>query len=56
MARSPVIAPLTTPTAALRIQLNSANKNAFGLSEERCFADFVFCNVIFHLAVVNFLG
>ena len=42
--------------AALRIQLNAANKKTFGLSEERAFADFVFCNVIFHLAVVNFLG
>jgi len=40
--------------ASLRLQLNPNNK--LNVSSERAFADFVFCNVVFHLAVFNFLG
>eukprot|EP01115_Flamella_aegyptia_P003762 TRINITY_DN1699_c0_g1_i1.p1 TRINITY_DN1699_c0_g1~~TRINITY_DN1699_c0_g1_i1.p1 ORF type:complete len:110 (+),score=11.95 TRINITY_DN1699_c0_g1_i1:24-353(+) len=41
--------------ASLRMQVNPKNKFE-GISEERAFADFIFCNVIFHLAVINFMG
>merc|ERR1711862_926346 len=40
--------------ASLRLQLNPGN--SFRVSEERAFADFIFCNFVFHLAVFNFMG
>lgn len=39
----------------LRVQTINAN-NEFAISEERAFADFLFCQVILHLVVMNFLG
>merc|ERR1711907_449903 len=39
--------------ASLRIQLNPDNNSKS--TPERAFADFIFCNVVFHLAVMNFL-
>jgi oligosaccharyltransferase complex subunit epsilon len=39
---------------ALRMQVNP--KNHFAISLERAFADFLFCHVILHLVVMNFLG
>jgi len=42
-------------TASLRMQVDPKNKFA-GISPERAFADFIFCNVILHLIVMNFMG
>ncbi len=42
-------------TASLRMQLNPNNKFT-GISEERAFADFLLCNFIMFLVVVNFMG
>ena len=38
----------------LRIQVTPSNN--YAISVERAYADFVLCNVILHLVVVNFLG
>ena len=43
--------------ANLRIQSNPDNAKDFpAVSRERAFADFVFCSLILHLIVVNFMG
>ncbi|KYQ89072.1 dolichyl-diphosphooligosaccharide-protein glycotransferase [Tieghemostelium lacteum] len=42
-------------TVCLRIQVNPAN-NFKNISFERSFADYLFCNLILHLVVFNFLG
>eukprot|EP01087_Luapelamoeba_hula_P000265 TRINITY_DN10177_c0_g1_i1.p2 TRINITY_DN10177_c0_g1~~TRINITY_DN10177_c0_g1_i1.p2 ORF type:complete len:110 (+),score=20.12 TRINITY_DN10177_c0_g1_i1:66-395(+) len=42
-------------TVSLRMQVNPENKT-IDISPERAFADYIFCNVILHLFVVNFLG
>eukprot|EP00300_Choanocystis_sp_HF-7_P031524 c40945_g1_i1.p3 GENE.c40945_g1_i1~~c40945_g1_i1.p3 ORF type:complete len:109 (-),score=20.27 c40945_g1_i1:44-370(-) len=41
-------------TICLRVQVNPAN--GLKISAERAFADYVFCNIVLHLVVVNFLG
>lgn len=44
-------------TVCLRMQVNPANQGKFGsITPERAYADFVICNIILHLVVVNFLG
>ena len=51
--------PYTNHPAAvsLRIQVNPENKAQFAhISPERAFADFLFCHVILHLVVFNFIG
>ncbi|KAL2900863.1 Dolichyl-diphosphooligosaccharide--protein glycosyltransferase subunit DAD1 [Bienertia sinuspersici] len=40
----------------LRIQVNKENKEFKDLSPERAFADFVLCNLVLHLVIMNFLG
>ncbi|KAI4372376.1 hypothetical protein MLD38_010617 [Melastoma candidum] len=40
----------------LRIQLNKENKEFKDLAPERAFADFVLCNLVLHLVIINFLG
>ncbi|KAK6930457.1 DAD/Ost2 [Dillenia turbinata] len=40
----------------LRIQVNKENKEFKDLPPERAFADFVFCNLVLHLVIMNFLG
>jgi len=40
----------------LRMQVNKENKEFKDLSPERAFADFVLCNVVLHLVIMNFLG
>ncbi|XP_058721441.1 dolichyl-diphosphooligosaccharide--protein glycosyltransferase subunit DAD1-like [Vicia villosa] len=40
----------------LRIQVNKENKEFKDFAPERAFADFVFCNVVLHLVIMNFLG
>ncbi|KAL2483550.1 Dolichyl-diphosphooligosaccharide--protein glycosyltransferase subunit DAD1 [Forsythia ovata] len=40
----------------LRIQVNKENKEFKDLPPERAFADFVLCNVVLHLVIMNFLG
>ncbi|KAL6550481.1 Dolichyl-diphosphooligosaccharide-protein glycosyltransferase subunit dad1 [Orobanche minor] len=40
----------------LRIQVNKENKEFKDLPRERAFADFVFCNLVLHLVIMNFLG
>ncbi|PNY16977.1 defender against cell death [Trifolium pratense] len=40
----------------LRIQVNKENKEFKDLAPERAFADFVLCNVVLHLVIINFLG
>ncbi|KAM1861922.1 hypothetical protein TB2_002312 [Malus domestica] len=40
----------------LRIQVNKENKEFKDLAPERAFADFVLCNVVLHLVIMNFLG
>ncbi|KAK9150311.1 hypothetical protein Syun_008620 [Stephania yunnanensis] len=40
----------------LRIQVNKDNKEFKDLPPERAFADFVLCNVVLHLVIMNFLG
>lgn len=43
--------------ANLRIQLNADNAKEFeGIGRERAFADYVFCSVLLHCLVVNFMG
>ncbi|CAG8560465.1 6008_t:CDS:2 [Acaulospora morrowiae] len=43
--------------ANLRIQTNPENSGEFkGVSPERAFADFAFCNILLHFFVVNFIG
>eukprot|EP00053_Salpingoeca_punica_P021411 m.212969 g.212969 ORF g.212969 m.212969 type:complete len:114 (+) comp22283_c0_seq1:118-459(+) len=43
--------------ACLRLQCNPENKAHFeGISQERAFADFLFCHLILHLVVLNFIG
>eukprot|EP01133_Synstelium_polycarpum_P007378 gene7378-8597_t len=42
-------------TVCLRIQVNPAN-HFRNISFERAFADYLFCNLILHLVVFNFLG
>ncbi|XP_057768661.1 dolichyl-diphosphooligosaccharide--protein glycosyltransferase subunit DAD1 [Salvia miltiorrhiza] len=41
---------------SLRIQVNKDNKEFKDLPPERAFADFVLCNLVLHLVIVNFLG
>ena len=38
----------------LRIQVHPENK--YAITVERAYADFVLCNVVLHLVVVNFMG
>ncbi|KAF4383792.1 hypothetical protein CsatB_003622 [Cannabis sativa] len=40
----------------LRIQVNKENKEFKDLPAERAFADFVLCNLVLHLVIMNFLG
>ncbi|KAL8208384.1 hypothetical protein R6Q57_007796 [Mikania cordata] len=40
----------------LRIQVNKENKEFSDLPPERAFADFVLCNLVLHLVIMNFLG
>ncbi|KAL6552029.1 Dolichyl-diphosphooligosaccharide-protein glycosyltransferase subunit dad1 [Orobanche gracilis] len=40
----------------LRIQVNKENKEFKDLPPERAFADFIFCNLVLHLVIMNFLG
>ncbi|KAD4178481.1 hypothetical protein E3N88_27072 [Mikania micrantha] len=40
----------------LRIQVNKENKEFKDLPPERAFADFVLCNLVLHLVIMNFLG
>ncbi|EXC25885.1 Defender against cell death 1 [Morus notabilis] len=40
----------------LRIQVNKENKEFKDLPPERAFADFVLCNLVLHLVIINFLG
>ncbi|KAG2676729.1 hypothetical protein I3760_12G065800 [Carya illinoinensis] len=40
----------------LRIQVNRENKEFKDLPPERAFADFVLCNLVLHLVIMNFLG
>ncbi|EOA28159.1 hypothetical protein CARUB_v10024348mg [Capsella rubella] len=40
----------------LRIQVNKENKEFKDLAPERAFADFVLCNIVLHLIIINFLG
>nr|Q9ZRA3.1 RecName: Full=Dolichyl-diphosphooligosaccharide--protein glycosyltransferase subunit DAD1; Short=Oligosaccharyl transferase subunit DAD1; AltName: Full=Defender against cell death 1; Short=DAD-1; AltName: Full=Peadad [Pisum sativum]AAC77357.1 defender against death homolog Peadad [Pisum sativum] len=40
----------------LRIQVNKENKEFKDLGPERAFADFVLCNLVLHLVIMNFLG
>ncbi|KAK8497138.1 hypothetical protein V6N12_046724 [Hibiscus sabdariffa] len=40
----------------LRIQVNKENKEFKDLPPERAFADFVLCNLVLHLVMINFLG
>uniref|UniRef100_A0A6N2KSY4 Dolichyl-diphosphooligosaccharide--protein glycosyltransferase subunit DAD1 n=2 Tax=Salix TaxID=40685 RepID=A0A6N2KSY4_SALVM len=40
----------------LRIQVNKENKEFKDLPSERAFADFVLCNLVLHLVIMNFLG
>ncbi|XP_038973868.1 dolichyl-diphosphooligosaccharide--protein glycosyltransferase subunit DAD1-like isoform X2 [Phoenix dactylifera] len=40
----------------LRIQVNKENKEFKDLPPERAYADFVLCNLVLHLVVMNFLG
>ncbi|KAL6556100.1 Dolichyl-diphosphooligosaccharide-protein glycosyltransferase subunit dad1 [Orobanche gracilis] len=42
--------------ACLRIQVNNDNKEFKDLPPERAFADFVLCNLVLHLVIMNFLG
>ncbi|KAL0287091.1 UNVERIFIED_CONTAM: Dolichyl-diphosphooligosaccharide--protein glycosyltransferase subunit DAD1 [Sesamum calycinum] len=41
---------------SLRIQVNKENKEFKDLPPERAFADFVLCNLVLHLVIMNFLG
>lgn len=48
-------------TVALRMQVDERNRrdarNRWGdLSRSRAYADWLFCNLVLHLAVLNFLG
>ncbi|KAK1301963.1 Dolichyl-diphosphooligosaccharide--protein glycosyltransferase subunit DAD1 [Acorus calamus] len=40
----------------LRIQVNKENKEFKDLPPERAFADFILCNLVLHLVIMNFLG
>lgn len=40
----------------LRMQVNKENKEFKDLSPARAFADFVLCNLVLHLVIMNFLG
>ncbi|XP_013585477.1 PREDICTED: dolichyl-diphosphooligosaccharide--protein glycosyltransferase subunit DAD1-like [Brassica oleracea var. oleracea] len=40
----------------LRIQVNKENKEFKDLAPELAFADFVLCNLVLHLVIINFLG
>ncbi|XP_055819771.1 dolichyl-diphosphooligosaccharide--protein glycosyltransferase subunit DAD1-like [Solanum dulcamara] len=40
----------------LRIQVNKENKEFKDLPPERAYADFVLCNLVLHLVIMNFLG
>jgi len=40
----------------LRMQVNKDNKEFKDLAPERAFADFVLCNLVLHLVIMNFLG
>jgi oligosaccharyltransferase complex subunit epsilon len=41
----------------LRMQVNPANSKEFkDLTPERAFADFVLCNLVLHLVIMNFMG
>ncbi|KAL3619481.1 Dolichyl-diphosphooligosaccharide-protein glycosyltransferase subunit dad1 [Castilleja foliolosa] len=41
---------------SLRIQVNKENKEFKDLPPERAFADFILCNLVLHLVIMNFLG
>ncbi|KDO24851.1 hypothetical protein SPRG_09683 [Saprolegnia parasitica CBS 223.65] len=46
-------------TVSLRMQINPTNADAFSSaprSSERAFADYLFCNFILFLVVMNFMG
>eukprot|EP00898_Chlorokybus_atmophyticus_P004183 jgi/Chlat1/4766/Chrsp308S04726 len=43
-------------TVCLRMQVNKDNKDFKDLAPERAFADYVLCNLVLHLVVVNFIG
>nr|GMC81712.1 dolichyl-diphosphooligosaccharide--protein glycosyltransferase subunit DAD1 [Ipomoea batatas] len=43
-------------TVCLRIQVNKENKEFKDLPPERAYADFVLCNLVLHLVIINFLG
>ncbi|KAG1360574.1 dolichyl-diphosphooligosaccharide--protein glycosyltransferase subunit DAD1 [Cocos nucifera] len=47
-----------TPVLAvcLRIQVNKENKEFKDLPPERAYADFVLCDLVLHLVIMNFLG
>ncbi|CAI0418732.1 unnamed protein product [Linum tenue] len=40
----------------LRIQVNKDNKEFKDVAPERAFADFILCNLVLHLVIMNFLG
>ncbi|XP_010941773.1 dolichyl-diphosphooligosaccharide--protein glycosyltransferase subunit DAD1 isoform X4 [Elaeis guineensis] len=40
----------------LRIQVNKENKEFKDLPPERAYADFILCNLVLHLVIMNFLG
>ncbi|CAN6305386.1 unnamed protein product, partial [Urochloa humidicola] len=51
-----VLAAVFYFTVCLRIQVNKDNKEFKDLAPERAFADFVLCNLVLHLVIMNFLG
>ena len=53
-----ILCTLSLPVlVSLRIQINPENKAQFAhISQERAFADFLFCHLILHLVVINFIG
>ncbi|CAI0473014.1 unnamed protein product [Linum tenue] len=40
----------------LRIQVNKDNKEFKDVAPERAFADFILCNLVLHLVIMNFMG
>ncbi|WVZ12282.1 hypothetical protein V8G54_016812 [Vigna mungo] len=51
-----IVFPLHCGPVCLRIQVNKENKEFKDLAPERAFADFVLCNLVLHLVIMNFLG
>ena len=45
-----------TAAVCLRLQVDPTNKDFFGVSPERAFADYVLANLVLHLVVWNYMG